>query len=492
MVNKNPYLRQDLRIAPIQKLALTPALLQKIELLKLSHLELSEFVKSELLQNPVLEEDGNSRSPEMSSQSEPAAEHSENISEPSQESKFEDIDYNAFFEDYLDTAPRGRGTYEDYEKPEFETFAVKPVSLSEHLFWQLGLTDLSPAVETAAREIIGNLNPDGYLEEDLSEILSQAGETAAEMDGDLEITASDVEEALTAVQQFDPTGIGARDLRECLMIQLEYWGLKNTPDYRMLRDYAEMLERKEFEKIAEIEDCSPDDVREVLERIRHLNPKPGQQYQADTTIYIQPDVYIYKMGHDYIISLNEDGLPRLHLSSYYKQVLKSSKAQREEKKYIREKFRNAVELIRNLDHRKRTIYRVCEIIVKQQREFLEKGLGHLKPMLLKDVAEQLGLHTSTISRAVTNKWVHCPQGIIELRKFFTLGFKTDGGEDISIYILKNKIRDLIKNEDTSKPLSDSHLTEILNREGIDIKRRTIAKYREELDIPNSRERRIKI
>jgi len=197
------------------------------------------------------------------------------------------------------------------------------------------------------------------------------------------------------------------------------------------------------------------------------------------------------VGSNYVITLNEDGLPRLHINAYYRRILESGQANREDKRFIREKFRSAIELIRNLDHRRRTIYRVCEIIIERQRDFLDNGIAHLRPMLLKDVAEQLGLHTSTVSRAVTNKWVHCPQGILELRQFFTLGFKTDAGDDISVHILKEKIRDLIGKENPDRPLSDNDLTDILNRNGIEIKRRTVAKYREEMGLPNSRSRRRK-
>jgi len=489
MVNKNPLLRQNLQVGLVQKLALTPALLQKIELLKLSHLELSDFVKNELMQNPVLEEDPSARAGEGST-TEISLEEAAGKSEAAQDRSFEDIDFQAFFGDYLDSGQRGLG-YEDYERPEFETFAVKPTSLYEHLMWQLGLETASPAVDLAAQEIVGNLNPEGYLEMGLDEVLVTLRERIAREGIGLAIEPADVKDALRLVQRLDPSGVGARDLRECLMLQLQHWELTNTPEYRILRDHAPLLEQGDLETIAELEECTIEDVRVVLARIRHLNPKPGLQYESDATIYIQPDVYIYKMGQDYVISLNEDGLPKLHLSSFYRRILKSGQMMKEEKKFLREKFRNAVELIRNLDHRKRTIYRVCEIIVQEQRDFLDQGLAHLKPMLLKDVADRLNLHTSTVSRAVTNKWVHCPQGIIELRNFFTLGFKRDGGEDISVYILKKKISDLIEKEEKHKPLSDSDITKKLNHEGIEIKRRTVAKYREEMDIPNSRERRVK-
>jgi RNA polymerase sigma-54 factor len=482
MVNKNPYLRQNLRLAPIQKLTLTPALLQKIELLTLSHLELSDFIKDEMLQNPFLEE-GAYETEETPSEGEAPVQTAE-IPDPPAETEAEapepeELDYGAFFDDYLEPGYHN-AEYEEYERPEYDTFAVKSVSLFEHLQWQLGLVELPPAVERAAREIIGNLGSDGYFSGTLEEIAAAAGTGVEEAAA-----------ALAAIQRFDPAGVGARDLRECLLLQLRYWGQEDSLAYRLLEEHADLVETGQMEEIARLEEVDLDEVREAMERIRHLNPKPGLQYEPDHTIYIQPDVFIYKVGHDYRIDLNEDGLPRLHLNAYYRRILENGQSTGAEKKFIREKFKNAVELIRNLDHRKRTIYRVCEIIVQRQQEFLDHGFAFLKPMLLKDVADELGLHTSTVSRAVTNKWVHCPQGILELRQFFTLGFKTDSGEDISIHILKSRIRELMEKEDPAHPLSDSDLTDMLNRQGVEIKRRTVAKYREEMGIPNSRSRRVK-
>jgi len=390
---------------------------------------------------------------------------------------FDEVDLGSFFQDYLDPGYR-TNEYEEYERPGFETFAVKPVSLYEHLLWQLGLNQTSPEVEAAAREIIGNLGSDGYLQLSLAELAGFCG-----------CAESAVEQALTLVQGFDPPGVAARDTRECLLLQLKYWEQEETLAYRILEGHAALVETGDLAGLARETGATPAEIQEALERIRRLNPKPGLQYESDATIYVQPDVYIHKVGHDYLITLNEDGLPRLRISPYYRRMMESGGTSGAEKKFIREKFRNAVELIRNLDHRKRTIYRVCEIIIERQRAFLDNGLKHLKPMLLKDVAEELGLHTSTITRAVTNKWVHSPQGIMELRQLFTLGFKTDSGQEISIDSLKDKIRDLIGQEDPGNPLSDSDLTDLLNRRGIAIKRRTVAKYREEMHLPNSRYRR---
>lgn len=472
-MDKNPYLRQQLRIAPQQKLTLTPALLQKIELLQLSKLELTEFIKNELLQNPFLEE-----GPELVELSPPAPGEVVAATGPeSPEQQQEPVEYGPLFEEYL-SAGRSPTDYEDYDKPGFETFAVRPSSLYDHLMWQINLVEQPPEVTRMAQEIIGNLTPEGYLEITLEELCQSKG-------GNVE----EAREALRVVQQLDPPGVGARNLQECLLSQLRYWEEEDTLAYRILDEYAGLLESGQMEDIAGQAEVTMEELQAAVERIRHLNPKPGLQYQPDATIYIQPDVYIYKVGKDYQISINDDGMPRLHINPFYRRMMESGETRGEERRYIREKFKNAMELIRNLDHRKRTVYRVCTIIIERQRAFLEHGLSHLQPMLLKDVAEELGLHTSTISRAVTNKWAHCPQGIMELRNFFTLGFKTDSGEDISVHILKDKIKSLIDQEDPGNPLSDSDITTRLNRSGIDIKRRTVAKYREEMEIPNSRYRK---
>jgi RNA polymerase sigma-54 factor len=479
MVNKNPYLRQSLRIAPIQKLTLTPALLQKIELLTLPHLELSEFIKNELLENPFLDEAADASEAPPADEPTPAVASEAEEAEELGRGSFDDVELDSFFQEYLSPGYK-TAEYEHYERPEYDTFAVRPVSLYEHLNWQLNLVDLRPEVERAAREVIGNLSEDGYLQVSHEELAETAG-----------VTPADAAEAVAVIQRFDPPGLAARDLRECLLVQLRYWDQQDSLAYRILERHADLLEAGQLDGIAELEGCPAADVQAAMDRIRHLNPKPGLQYQPDSTIYIQPDVYILKVGNNYVITLNEDGLPRLHINTYYRRILEGGDANREDKRFIRDKFRSAVELIRNLDHRRRTIYRVCEIIIERQRDFLDNGIAHLRPMLLKDVAERLGLHTSTVSRAVTGKWVHCPQGILELRQFFTLGFKTDTGDDISVHILKDKIRDLIAKENPANPLSDNDLTDILNRDGIEIKRRTVAKYREEMEIPNSRSRRRK-
>lgn len=475
MPNRIPFLRQNLRIAPIQKLTLTPALLQKIELLALSRLELNDLVATELLQNPVLEDV--TEHPETVSLSEFSAPAPlpENDGRP--DDSFEQIDYDSFFTDYLDPGFR-TNEREECERPQFDTFTVKPVSLYDHLTWQLNLEELPPPVHRAAVQIIGNLDEGGWLTAAPEEIAHLA-----------ECTADEAGEALTVVQNFDPPGIGARDLRECLLIQLRQADEEGSLAYVVLERHAGLLEEGAIDEIAGLEGVPRGEVEEAIASIRRLNPHPGLQYQTDSTLYIQPEVTIQKVGNKYVILLNEDGMPRLRINAYYRKVLEEGRTRGNDRKFLKEKFKNALDLIRNLDHRKRTIYRVCEIIVERQKDFLDNGFSFLRPMQLRDVAEELNLHTSTISRAVTKKWVNCPQGILELRQFFSLGFKTDSGEDLSVHNLKRKIQDLIGGEDRSSPLSDDEITLRLNRQGVEIKRRTVAKYREEMNIPNSRARR---
>lgn len=486
MVNRNPYLRQNLRIAPIQKLTLTPALLQKIELLTLPHLELSEFIQEELLKNPLLEELPESGSTTQGFETAPNRLSADEIPVQQAPDSFEEVDFGSFFQEYLDPGFRTTET-EDSEKPGFETYAVKAPSLADHLLWQLNLTEAPERIRQACEELIGNLDDGGYL----TTLIPELGASLAQTRPENSFTEKELEEALVVLQELDPPGVGARSLPECLILQLRAQGEEESLATRILERHAHLLEAQDIRGIAAAESCTEEEIQAALAQIRRLNPHPGLQYQPDSTIYIQPDVYIHKVGHEYVISLNDDGLPRLRISPFYKHMLEQGESRGEEKKFLRDHLRSAVELIRNLDHRKRTIYRVCKIIVERQADFLDNGIDKLKPMLLKDVAEELGLHTSTISRTVTNKWVHCPQGTLELRQFFTLGFKTGSGEDMSVHILKNKIRDLITQEDKNSPLSDDELTRILNRDSIDIKRRTVAKYREEMEIPNSRERKVK-
>jgi len=480
-VNRRPYLRQTLDIRLSQRLALTPSLLQKIELLQLNKLELQEMLTQELVENPILEEVLEPETPvEMNpdDKSPEEAAPTDDTQSDGEKDSFDEIDFRYYFDEYLDTGGRNREV-EDSDKPSFETFLTKSPSLEEHLNWQLGLTDAKPEIAEIARHIIGNLNEDGYLILSLEE-LCQVGNC----------TMEEAEEALAVVQAMDPVGIGSRDLRECLSLQLNSLDLKESLAYRIVQDHLHSVENRKFKEIASRTDSTFEEVLHAVDYIKHLIPKPGQKHNSQKVTYVQPEVTIAKVDDEFVILLNDEGMPQLRLNAGYRALLKSNGVSGEAKAFLREKFRLAVDLLRSVNQRKQTIYRVCVCIVNRQKDFLENGLSHLRPMLIKDVASELGVHSSTISRVVTNKYVDTPQGVMELRKFFTMGVENSDGVDFSIVQVRLKIKKMIEGENKSKPYSDNQLGQLLQRDNIFITRRTVAKYREQMQIPGSRERRV--
>jgi len=480
-MNRRPFLRQTLDLRLSQRLALTPSLLQKIELLQLNKLELQEMLNQELVENPILEEVPEQETPAEMTLDDGAGEDQaipEESRKEGEKDSFEEIDFRYFFDEYLDTGYKNREV-EDSEKPSFEAFLTKAPSLEEHLNWQLGLSDAKPRIAEIAKQIIGNLSEDGYLLlgiEELCEVSNCTPEEAAE--------------ALATVQAMDPVGIGARDLRECLSLQLESLELKESLAYKIVQDHLPLLESHKFKEIAARTGALFEEVLQAVDCIKHLIPKPGQKYNNQNATYVQPEVSIAKVDDEFVILLNDEGMPQLRLNASYKELLKSNGVSSETKTFLREKFRSAVDLLRSVNQRKQTIYKVCVCIVNRQREFLENGPSHLHPMLIKDVASELGVHSSTISRVVTNKYVDTPQGVMELRKFFTMGVENPDGEELSIVQVKLKIRKLIEDENRSKPYSDNQIGQLLRRDNIFITRRTVAKYREQMQIPGSRERKI--
>jgi RNA polymerase sigma-54 factor len=347
------------------------------------------------------------------------------------------------------------------------------------LISQLGLADVEGPIAEIAQQIIGNLDEDGYLlvsTEELCDLTSASLEQA--------------EAALLLVQSFDPIGVAARDLRECLLLQLQARGLKDTLPWRAVSEHMALLENHKFKELAARTGASFAEVLQAVDAIQHLIPKPGQKYNPQSVAYVQPEVTISKVDGEFVIIQNEDGMPQLRMNTGYRDLLKSNGVSGETKAFLREKFRLAVELLRSVSQRKRTIYRVCEVIINRQREFLDRGPSALHPMLIKDVANELGVHSSTISRVVTNKYVDTPQGVMELRKFFTMGVESPDGEELSIVQVKLKIRKLIEDENKAKPHSDNQIGQLLRRNNIFITRRTVAKYREQMQIPGSRERKI--
>jgi len=479
-MSRKPFLRQNLDLRLTQRLALTPSLLQKIELLQLNKLELQEMLNQELIENPYLEEMPEEEIPRSLILADAGLPEEISVRE-AQTSKerdsFEEIDFRSFFDDYLDTGYRNLEK-EDDDRPGFEMFLTQAPSLEEHLDWQLGLVDVKPEIARVAAEIIGNLDEDGYLGLNLEELREVCSCGMAE-----------AEEALRVVQDMDPIGVAARDLRECLLLQLANLEMKNSLAWKIIEEHSGLLEGRKFKEIASATGATFEEVLQAVENIKGLIPKPGQKYNNQKTTYVQPEVVITKVNDEFVILLNDEGMPQLRLDERHKNLLKSSEISGEAKDFLKDKFRSAVELLRSVSQRKQTIYKVCVCIVNRQKEFLENGPASLKPMLIKDVASELGVHSSTISRVVTNKYVDTPQGVMEMRKFFTMGVENAAGEDMSIVQIKLKIRKLIEEENQNKPYSDNTLGQLLRRENIFITRRTVAKYREQMQIAGSHERK---
>ncbi len=480
-MNRRPFLRQTLDLRLSQRLALTPSLLQKIELLQLNKLELQEMLNQELVENPILEEVLEPEGPVETALGDRAGEDVPSAENPlpnGEKDSFDEIDFRYFFDEYLDTGYKNREV-EDVEKPSFETFLTQAPSLEEHLNWQLGLSDANPRIAEVAGQIIGNLNEDGYLIIGLEELCSVAS-----------CSMEEAVEALELVQAMDPLGVGARDLRECLSLQLQSVDLKDSLAYRIVQEHLQLLEGHKLREIATRTGAAFEDVLHAVDCIKHLIPKPGQKYNNQKVTYVQPEVTITKVDDEFVILVNDEGMPQLRLNASYKELLRSNGVSGETKAFLREKFRSAVDLLRSVNQRKQTIYKVCVCVVNRQKEFLENGPAYLRPMLIKDVAAELGVHSSTISRVVTNKYVDTPQGVMELRKFFTMGVENPDGGELSIVQVKLRIKKLIEEENRKKPYSDNQIGQLLRRDNIFITRRTVAKYREQMQIPGSRERKI--
>ncbi len=482
-----------------QSLLLTPQLQQAIKLLQLGRLEYKEAIDKEMLENPILEElkdsgessDNSNMDPAALQSSEPGQngplveDRSPSSSQPDDAAKSREktpIDWEDYLESYSDwrgsATPRGSNDYED--RPSIEQTLTRCETLEEHLFAQLRLQELGERNLEIAQQVVGNLNRSGYLCSSYDEIAEAA-----------QCTTEQVRAIVEVVKTLDPPGMGARDLRECLLFQLENLGLENDLEGRIVRHHLDKVEKRKYDQIAKAEGVDLEAISKALTTIQTLEPRPGRQLAEDTTRYVVPDIYVYKVGEEYIITLNEDGLPKLRLSPYYLQILKSAdKENLPNKEYLTERLKAASWLIKSIHQRQNTIYRVTTSIMKFQRQFLDHGIEKIKPLVLKDVADDIGMHESTVSRVTTNKYVHTPQGVFELKFFFTTGLKSSiGGEDVSSSAIKEKIRSLIASEAPNAALSDQDLVELLKKENIDIARRTVAKYREALGIDSSSRRK---
>ena len=485
-------IRQELSTKLLQKLVLTPQLQLAIKLLQLSRLELAEEIRSQLESNPVLEEEssGNETVSFEEASSERASSSIEAEAEEArprdrtvgdgEDGGFppDDAEWEKFVDGYshFSSGPSVRVSNEDY--PSVENTVGNKTSLFEHLTWQLNLSELSDADKEIGGLLIGNLNDDGYLVDvDVEEVAAQAGRP-------VEVVLA----VLARIQTFDPVGVAARNLKECLLIQARTFHASNERLALFIEKHLHDLERRNFQAIARGLKCTIDEVKSLVETITRMDPKPGRVFAREDPVYIQPDVFVLKVGGEYITVLNEDGLPRLRVSNYYESTL-SGGGNAQAKEFVVEKLRSAQWLIRSIHQRQSTIRKVTESIMRFQRDFLEKGVENLRPLVLRDVAEDVGMHESTISRVTTNKYVHTPRGIFELKYFFNSRIGSVYGEDTSSEAVRSRIKALVDKEDSSAPLSDQEIVALLRRENIVIARRTVAKYREALGIlPSSRRR----
>jgi RNA polymerase sigma-54 factor len=559
-------LQPKLNLKVSQRQVLTPGLVQMVSVLALNKLELKEMINTEIVENPVLEEIEESgvsldERAGMEGDRERSAEEVVAESERPEKDPFEEIDFGNYFQEYLDPGFRTSSNFEEYDKPSFENFLSQPGTLSDHLMWQLGSLTLDPEVAAAAELVVGNLDENGYLtasDEELVDSLvqltmptapdpipfergsrsrnaslwSESGEkleegpeleiaAAAEEDRDALLLV--VREARSIVNNLDPVGVGARDLRECLLIQIN--AQKNEAAMVLRRRQAAeknssrngasadppvgdrtdtfdtaahivthclaLLQKKDMRELTRSCGRTPEDVQAAVEFIRTLDPRPGQRYNHTETRLIEPDVAFVKRDDKFVVLVNDEDMPALRLNHNYRRMLQEKQTDKEVKEYVKERYKSAIQLLRNIEQRKNTIVRTCEVIVRRQTEFLEHGVEALKPMMIKEVAEEIGVHPSTVSRAVANKYVHTPQGVYELRFFFSEGVNGPEGGDLPLVLLKRKVKKLIEEEDPRKPLTDDQLAAELQRQGIQVTRRTVAKYREDMQIPSTHQRRVR-
>jgi RNA polymerase sigma-54 factor len=606
-------LQPKLNLRVSQRQVLTPGLVQMVSVLALNKLELREMINTEMVENPVLEEveESSVTMEEMAGREgdrERSAEEVVAEQERVEKDPFDEVDFGSYFQDYLDPGFRTASNFEDIERPSFENFLSQPGTLTDHLDWQLGSMSLSPELRLAADLVVGNLNADGYLtatDEELADgflqcrgpalrepipferaikirqMWEQSGEesglgldiAAAEAAGEGDAPVDEVRaaalvlvmQAREIINHLDPLGIGARDLRECLLIQLgaqrreaqivlkraqarvaylivdaedqaargeaEVQGaetevssayhaanvaspanqgtaLRNgngsfTPmrsgcagdvfevAAHIVTNSLAMLQKKDMRELTRACGRSVDDVQAAVDLIKTLDPRPGQRYNVVETRLIEPDVAFVKRDGEYVVLMNEEEMPTLRLSHAYRKMLRDKESEKDVREYVKERYKSAIQLLRNIEQRKNTIVRTCEVIVRRQQEFLEHGEQGLKPMMIKEVAEEIGVHPSTVSRAVSNKYVHTSQGVYELRFFFSEGVNGPEGGDLPLGLLKKKVKKLIEDEDPRKPLTDDHLAAELQRQGIRVTRRTVAKYREDMQIPSTHQRRVR-
>ncbi len=472
-------LKQSMNLS--QNLVITPQLQQAIKLLQMSRMELESAVHAELEENPILEEANDLKEEDLLRTKEASAEvgnEAESLDQSSQDPQKQD---EFEWESYLESnqKPPSSGMAGSEEIMNYENVITTSQTLHDYLYWQVKMHGFNEEEERIADVLIGYIDDDGYIKTPFQQISDEE-----------KIPLQDLEDVLSLIHEFDPPGVGARDLKECLLVQAKHLEEDTQDLVHLITHHIKDLEKKNFEAIAKALNKDIREIAEICKIIYAMEPKPGRAYVTNDTHYVSPDVYVYKVGDDYVVSLNEDGLPRLKISNFYKNMLKGGSTNKKEQEYIQEKVKSAVWLIKSIHQRQRTIYKVAESIVKHQRDFFEKGAGHLKPMVLRDIANDIGMHESTVSRVTTSKYVHTPQGIYELKYFFNSGINSsDGGDALASESVKLKIKDLVSKESAKNPLSDQKIAELLTKDGVQIARRTVAKYREMLKILPSSQRK---
>lgn len=571
------FLQPKLNLKVSQRQVLTPGLVQMVSVLALNKLELKDMINSEMIENPVLEELEESLASlderaGIEGDRERGAEEVALEAKREEKDPFDEIDFGSYFQDYLDPGYKTASNFEEYDKPSFEHFLSRPSTLTDHLLWQLGALTLPAEVRAAGELIIGNLDDNGYLgtsDEEMAEALALAFSVEALKAKRIEPipfergwkarNGDDPEQQLQSgsglsdngngfsdhinpsngngtgeearrfasclravvqgreiVQQFDPIGVGARDLKECLLLQVaaqrkeaalmlkrraaadpaaeipeaEAYDVFRTATH-IVENCLPLLQKKDMRELTKSCARTVEEVQMAVEYIRTLDPRPGQRYNVSETRLIEPDVAFVKREGEYVVLMNEDDMPTLRLNQGYRKMLKQKQTEKEVREYVKERYKSAIQLLRNIEQRKNTIVRTCEAIVRRQSEFLERGESALKPMMIKEVAEEIGVHPSTVSRAVANKYVHTAQGVYELRFFFSEGVNGPEGGDLPLVLLKRKVKKLIEEEDPRKPLTDDHLAAELKAQGINVTRRTVAKYREDMQIPSTHQRRVR-
>ncbi len=468
-----------------QQLVITPQLQQAIKLLQLTRIELVDLINQEIKENPLLEEeeelkDSGEEGSGIDQVAEEVVQEIEHTPEVKCEGEgIEEFDWENYFENYNLSTFERQVKEDGEERPNFENFITKKTTLSDHLNWQLELSNFTEEEKRIGSLIIGNLDDDGYLKLPLEEISNEAN-----------VSVEFVEDVLRRIQHFDPVGVGARDLRECLLIQLEQIDNRDPIAEKIVSDYLSLLKNRNYMAIAKRLGVSVERVTRAAKLISRLEPKPGRPYSGEIVQEIIPDVYVYKVEGEYVVYLNDEGIPKIRISPFYRDILSNIRSAPEnDKRYIQEKLRSAIWLIKSIHQRQRTIYKVAKSIVKFQREFLDNGINFLKPLVLRDVAEDINMHESTISRVTHNKYMYTPQGIYEFKFFFNSGIASRHGELLASESVKNLIKEIISKEDPRKPYSDEQLVQILKGMNINIARRTVSKYREMMKILSSNERR---